>query len=59
MATVTKVLRKGSTGSEVQVLQNLLNQKVPVVKLPRGRKLVEDGDFGSNTDAAVRNVSAD
>ncbi len=54
MATVNKVLRKGSKGQEVKLLQSLLNQKVPVPKLPQGRKLVEDGDFGNNTDAAVR-----
>ncbi|MDZ7621290.1 MAG: peptidoglycan-binding domain-containing protein [Candidatus Competibacteraceae bacterium] len=54
MATMNKVLRKGSKGQEVKLLQSLLNQKVPVPKLPQGRKLVEDGDFGNNTDAAVR-----
>ena len=54
MAMQNKVLRKGNKGLDVKQLQGLLNQKVPVLKLPRSRKLIEDGDFGNNTDAAVR-----
>lgn len=54
MATANRMLRKGSTGPDVKMLQGLLNQKVPLAKLPSGKKLVDDGIFGSNTDGAVR-----
>lgn len=54
MASANRMLRKGSTGPDVKMLQGLLNQKVPQAKLPQGKKLVEDGIFGSNSDAAVR-----
>lgn len=40
------VLKKGSKGSEVKKVQTLLNK--------RGAKLDPDGDFGSNTEAAVK-----
>jgi peptidoglycan hydrolase-like protein with peptidoglycan-binding domain len=45
------VLRSGSTGSSVQILQTGLNGK--------GYPLVADGVFGSQTDAAVRRFQAD
>ncbi|MFO1372587.1 MAG: peptidoglycan-binding domain-containing protein [Candidatus Competibacteraceae bacterium] len=54
MATANRMIRQGSTGPDVKLLQGLLNQKVPVMKLPQGKKLVEDGIFGPKTDAAVR-----
>ncbi len=54
MATANRMIQKGSTGPDVKLLQGLLNQKVPLPKLPQGKKLVEDGIFGSKTDAATR-----
>ncbi|MFZ1325612.1 MAG: peptidoglycan-binding protein [Candidatus Contendobacter sp.] len=54
MATATRALQKGHTGNDVKMLQELLNQKVPLPKLPQGQKLKEDGIFGPKTDAAVR-----
>ncbi|MCB1920027.1 MAG: peptidoglycan-binding protein [Candidatus Competibacteraceae bacterium] len=54
MATANRMIQKGSTGADVKLLQGLLNQKVPLPKLPQGKKLVEDGIFGSKTDAATR-----
>ncbi len=47
-------LKRGSAGDEVKTLQNLLNQKVPVSQLPHGHLLTADGDFGADTEAAVR-----
>lgn len=41
-------IRKGSTGRKVKILQCVLNESA-------GAGLVEDGDFGGKTDAAVRN----
>ena len=46
------VLRKGSEGEEVKTLQTLLNAKG--YKGKDGKVLSVDGDFGSNTDYAVR-----
>jgi len=46
-------LKRGSSGDEVKTLQNLLNQKVPVSKLPHGRPLEIDRNFGADTEAAV------
>ena len=43
MATANRMIQKGSTGPDVKLLQGLLNQKVPLPKLPQGKKLVEDG----------------
>jgi lysozyme len=40
------VLRRGAKGSQVTVLQGLLNA--------RGQKLAEDGDYGPRTEAAVK-----
>lgn len=54
MATATRTIQKGSTGADVKLLQNLLNQKVPLPRLPQGKKLLEDGIFGPKTDAATR-----
>jgi len=54
MATANRMLQKGHTGPDVKMLQGLLNQKVPLAKLPQGQKLKEDGIFGTKTDAAVR-----
>jgi hypothetical protein len=48
------MIQKGSTGADVKMLQGLLNQKVPLPKLPQAKKLAEDGIFGSKTDAATR-----
>jgi uncharacterized protein (TIGR02594 family) len=53
MKKVSKILDDGSRGSEVKLLQGLLNKTVPMHMLPRGRKLAEDGIFGSKTEAAV------
>ncbi len=53
MATANRMIQKGSTGPDVKLLQGLLNQKVPL-KLPQGKKLLEDGVFGAKTDAATR-----
>lgn len=41
-----KILRKGSRGDEVEVLQHLLNVE--------GHKLTIDGDFGPKTEKVVR-----
>lgn len=46
-------LRRGSRGDAVVRLQGLLNTRVPRSKLPDRKKLVEDGIFGSKTEAAV------
>ncbi|GAB2716614.1 peptidoglycan-binding protein [Paenibacillus thermoaerophilus] len=46
LAATTKVLRVGSTGDEVKVLQRLLTKK--------GYPLTADGVFGSGTEAAVK-----
>lgn len=54
MATANRMIQKGSTGADVKLLQGLLNQKVPLPKLPQGKKLAEDGIFGPKTDAATR-----
>ena len=54
MATANRMIRNGSRGADVKLLQGQLNQKVPQMKLPLGRKLVEDGIFGSKTDTATR-----
>jgi uncharacterized protein (TIGR02594 family) len=54
MTTTNTILRRGSRGNDVRLLQSLLNQKVPQSRLPNGRRLVEDGDFGPKTEAAVR-----
>jgi peptidoglycan hydrolase-like protein with peptidoglycan-binding domain len=40
-------LRRGATGTQVRVLQALLNV--------RGQRVSEDGQFGPSTEAAVRN----
>lgn len=42
-----KLLFRGSTGNEVRELQHILNLYLP------GSNLVEDGNFGSLTDAAL------
>ena len=41
-----KILKKGSKGDEVEVLQHLLNVK--------GHKVTIDGDFGVKTEVAVK-----
>lgn len=54
MATANRMIQKGNTGADVKLLQGLLNQKVPLPKLPQGKKLAEDGIFGAKTDTATR-----
>ena len=54
MATANRMLKKGSKGIEVKLLQGQLNQKIPLNKLPKKKNLTKDGDFGPNTDTAVR-----
>lgn len=53
MATITQTLRWGSKGSQVEILQTILNKKVSSNKLPDG-KLKIDGAFGSKTYKAVK-----
>ena len=45
MSTITRRLRRGSTGSEVKTLQSTLNQKVPIAKLPNRVKLNVDSGY--------------
>ena len=47
------VLRKGSTGDAVKTLQRLLRQ-LQYVNLDGKTLLIVDGNFGSNTEAAVK-----
>ena len=47
MTVIVPTLRKGSKGAQVSLLQERLNVKC-------GFNLAVDGDFGKNTDAAVR-----
>ena len=47
------VLRKGSTGDAVKTLQRLLRQ-LQYVNTDGKTLLIVDGNFGSNTDAAVK-----
>ncbi len=49
----TRTLRQRLKGKDVEVLQALLNAKVPTAQLPKGKKLGVDGDFGPNTHKAV------
>jgi len=42
-------LRTGDRGDQVRQLQALLNRDYPAYS-----KLVEDGDFGPNTEAVIR-----
>lgn len=47
------ILRKGSTGAAVKTLQRLLRQ-LQYVNTDGKTLLIVDGDFGSNTEAAVK-----
>lgn len=47
------ILRKGSTGTAVKTLQRLLRQ-LQYVNLDGKTLIIVDGDFGSNTEAAVK-----
>lgn len=47
------ILRKGSTGEAVKTLQRLLRQ-LQYVNLDGKTLIIVDGNFGSNTDAAVK-----
>ena len=47
------ILRKGSSGNAVKTLQRLLRQ-LEYVNLDGKTLLIVDGNFGSNTDAAVK-----
>ena len=47
------ILRKGSTGAAVKTLQRLLRQ-LQYVNLDGKTLLIVDGNFGSNTEAAVK-----
>lgn len=47
-----QVLRRGSRGSQVKLLQRLLNLRRPT------HRLLEDGSFGAETDRALRDFQA-
>ena len=47
------ILRKGSSGNAVKTLQRLLRQ-LQYVNLDGKTLLIVDGNFGSNTEAAVK-----
>ena len=47
------ILRKGSTGAAVKTLQRLLRQ-LQYVNTDGKTLLIVDGNFGSNTEAAVK-----
>ena len=47
------ILRKGSTGEAVKTLQRLLRQ-LQYVNLDGKTLIIADGNFGSNTEAALK-----
>lgn len=52
--TATQLLRRGSRGAEVKLLQQRIRDLVPVQQQPRGQRISDDGSFGKGTQQVVK-----